>query len=49
MQKTITRKKQRREKAMRRLRPVDVVVLATVIALVVVSRYFGWIGPAIVE
>jgi hypothetical protein len=34
---------------MRRLRPVDVVVLATVIALVVVSRYFGWIGPAIVE
>jgi hypothetical protein len=34
---------------MRGPRPVDLVVLIAVIALVIVSRYFGWIGPAGVE
>jgi hypothetical protein len=34
---------------MRRLQPVDLVVLVAVIALMLVSRHFGWIGLAIVE
>jgi hypothetical protein len=34
---------------MRRPRPVDLVVLVAVIALVVVSGYFSWFGLAIVE
>jgi hypothetical protein len=38
-----------REVRMRRPRPVDLVVLVAVIALMVVSGYFGWFGLAIVE
>lgn len=34
---------------MRRLRPVDLVVLVTVIAVMVVSHHFGWIGLSILE
>jgi hypothetical protein len=34
---------------MRRPRPVDLVVLAAVLALMVVGRHFGWLGLSIVE
>jgi hypothetical protein len=34
---------------MKRLRPVDLIVLATLIALVVVGRYCGWVDVAVVE
>jgi len=34
---------------MRRPRPVDLVVLVAVMALMVVSHHFGWIGLSVVE
>jgi hypothetical protein len=34
---------------MRRLRPVDLLLLVAVIALLVVGRYCGWVDVAVVE